>query len=273
MNKNIPTNKLISILIVTYNSEKFILKTINSCLNQTYHNFEILILDNASKDNTVSIIKKLKNKKIKLFCNKDNIGPYNGLNFLIKKSKGKFIAIQDHDDLWLPRKLEKQIRFLEQHSKRNSCGTYTYYFYESKNLLILDKRGEEINFVDHTSLVFRNDNYLYDTNYLLTDEYFEKIILKGNINKIHCLPVGLTIRRIRNDRNNLSRTRFKFNLKNIKEYLSINGVKISSVVNLFGIFVAKFFPPSLEWLIIKLIKRKSIKITLSQFQKKHPNLI
>lgn len=266
-------NKLVSILIVTFNSERFILKTIQSCLNQTYPNFEILILDNASKDNTVSIIKKLKNKKIKLFCSKDNTGPYKGLNYLIKRSKGKYIAIQDHDDLWLPQKIEKQIKYLEQNPKRNACGTYTYYYYESKNLLILDKRGEEINFVDHTSLVFRNDGYLYDTSYTLTDEYFEKIILKGNKNKIHCLTEGLTIRRIRNDRNNLSRTRFNFNSKNIKEYLTVNGIKISSFINLFGIFVAKFFPPFLEWFIIGIIKTKSIKITLSQFQKKHPNLI
>lgn len=272
MNKNIK-NKLVSILIVTFNSEKFILKTIQSCLNQTYSNFEILILDNASKDKTVPIIKKLNNPKIKLFCRQDNLGPYKGLNFLIKKSQGEYIAIQDHDDLWLPQKIEKQIKYLNQHPERNACGTYTYYFYESKNILILDQRGEEINFVDHTSLVFRNDDYLYDTNYTLTDEYFEKIILKGNKNKIHCLPEGLTIRRIRNDRHNLSRTRFKFNSKNIKEYLSVNGIKISSIINLCGIFVAKFFPPFLEWFIIRLIKTKSIKITLSQFQKKYPDLI
>ncbi len=267
-------NNLISILIVAFNSENFIFKTIQSCLNQTYSNLEILILDNASKDNTVKIIKNIDDPRIKLFQNKKNIGPYNGLNFLINKTKGEYIAIQDHDDLWLPKKLEKQINYLNKNLNRIACGTYAYYFYESRGIFILDKRGEEIRFVDHTSLVFRNQGYRYNTNFLLTDEHFEKIILKGNEDMIHCIPEGLSIHRIRNDRHNLSRTRFVFNKKNVAEYLTINGFNFSSIFNLTGIFVAKYFPPFLEWFIIsKIIKIKSIKVTLTQFQKKHPNLI
>ncbi|MFA5531994.1 MAG: glycosyltransferase family 2 protein [Candidatus Shapirobacteria bacterium] len=265
---------LISTLIVTYNAQNYILSTIKSCLNQTYSNFELLILDNASTDNTINIIENLKNPKIKLYKSKENTGPYKGLNFLLDKAKGEYIAIQDHDDLWLPQKLAKQVNYLNKNKDRNACGTRAFIFYESKQILISDNKPEEINYVNHTSLMFRNNGYRYDLNYLLTDEHFEKVILGGNKTKIHCLKDTLSIHRIRGDRHNLSRTRFKFNKKNISEYLSINGLSINTFVNLFGIFVAKYFPPFLEWFIIdKIVKSKSNKISLKNFQKKYPNLL
>jgi glycosyltransferase involved in cell wall biosynthesis len=266
--------KLVSVLIVTYNAQNFIQKTLKSCLNQTYSNFEILILDNNSSDDTVKIIKLIKDPRVKLFKSKQNIGPYNGLNFLLDKAKGKFIAIQDHDDLWFPLKLEKQIDFLNSHPTEIACGTKTYIFYENKNILISDKKPTRLRYVNHVSLVFRNQGYRYNPDFLLTDEHFEKIILHGNTKKIPCLQQNLTIHRIRGDRNNLSRTRYKFSYKNIKRYLLINGFKISTFINLFGIFVSKYFPKSFEWFIIdKIIKRNSQKIALKNFQKKYPNLI
>jgi len=265
---------LISILIVTYNAQNYILSTIKSCLNQSYPKFEILILDNASNDHTIQIIDSLKNPKIKLYKNRKNIGPYQGLNFLIDKAKGEYIAIQDHDDIWLPQKLEKQINYLNQNKNKNACGTRTFIFYENKQVLISDNKPEDINYVNHTSLMFRNNGYRYNLRYLLTDEHFEKIILSGNQIKIHCLKDILSLHRIRGDRHNLSRTRFVFNQKNINQYFLINKPSINSIVNLLGIFVAKYFPPSLEWFVInKIVKSKSKKISLIDFQKKYPNLI
>lgn len=266
--------KLVSILIVTYNAQKYISKTIKSCLNQTYSNFEILILDNASKDNTIKIIKSITDKKIKLYKSKKNLGPYHGLNFLLNKAKGEYIAIQDHDDIWLPQKLEKQVNYLNKHLSEIACGTKTYIFYENKNILISDKKPKKLRYVNHVSLLFRNQGYRYNPKFLLTDEHFEKIILYGNTKKIPCIQKILTIHRIRGDRNNLSRIRFKFNYQNIKEYFSINGFYINTFINLLGIFVSKYFPQKLEWFIIdKIIKRNSQKISLEIFLKKHPNLI
>lgn len=265
---------LVSTLIVTYNAQDYILATIKSCLNQTYFNFEILILDNASSDDTINIINNIKDSRVKLYKSPKNTGPYLGLNFLLDKSIGKYIAIQDHDDLWLPQKLEKQIQYLNQNKNRNACGTRTYIFYENKQILISDNKPQELNYVNHTSLMFRNNGYRYNLKYLLTDEHFEKITLGGNTTKIHCLKDVLSIHRIRGDRHNLSRTRFKFNRKNISQYFEINGLSITTFINLFGIFVAKYFPPSLEWFIIdKIVKRNSKKLTLSDFKKKYPKLI
>lgn len=264
----------VNILIVTYNAEKYILKTLKSCLNQSYKNIEILVLDNASSDKTVEIIENLKSSKIKLFAGKKNLGPYKGLNFLLDHAKGKYIAIQDHDDIWFPEKLTKQVEFLENNKNINACGTRAYYFYEGRGILILDKKRKATNYVNHTSLLFHNQNFRYNTDILLADEYFEKIILGGNLTKIHCLKEALAIHRIRDDRRNLSRTRFLFDKKSLTEYLSINGLTLHSLVTLAGIFVAKYFPPFLEWFIItKIVKLKSEKISLAEFQESHPNIL
>lgn len=266
--------RLVSVLIVSYNAEKYIEKTLRSCLAQTYSNFEILILDNASSDRTLEIIRNLNDSRIVLFEGQENIGSYAGLNFLLDKANGEYIAIQDHDDIWLPEKLTKQIEFLENNKNRSTCGTRTYYFYENRKILILDEKNEELSFVDHTSLVFRNTGYRYDTSHLLADEYFEKVVLNGNKEKIHCLKEALAIHRIRGDRNNLSRNRFAFSRKNITEYFFINGFSPSTFIGLAGIFVAKHFPAPLEWFIIdKIIKRGSEKIKLETFQEKYPGLL
>ena len=266
--------KLVSILIVTYNAQPYIGKTIKSCLSQTYLNLEVLILDNSSTDSTVKEIQKFKDKRIKLFKNNQNIGPYRGLNYLLDQAKGEYIAIQDHDDIWLPQKIEKQIDFLNHHPNEIACGTRTFIFYERTNILISDPKPLKVNYVNHVSLVFRNLNFRYNPDFLLSDEHFEKIILQGNTKKIYCLPQNLTIHRIRKDRQNLSRIRFKFNFKNIHEYFHINRVSLKSLIGLIGIFVAKFFKPSIRWFIIsKIVKRKSLTVTKNNLNKKYPNLL
>ena len=268
------TPKLVSILIVTYNADNYIKKTIESCLNQTYDKYEILILDNNSSDKTVKVINKIISQKINLFKNKENIGPYHGLNILINKAKGEYIAILDHDDLWLPDKLQEQVAFLSKNPNEFACGTRTYIYYESKKILISDPRPKRVKYVNHISLMFRNQNYYYQPKYKLADEHFEKIVLKGNTRKIPCLNKILAIHRIRSDRNNLSRNRFDFNHKDIKQHFEINRLSPSSFITLIAIFVSKYFPHNLEWFIInRVVKSKSKKITLTKFKDQYPNLI
>ena len=172
---------LVSILLATCNAEKYIKKTLYSCLNQSYENIEILVIDDKSKDKTVEMIKRTQRdigeeSRIKLLQNKKNMGPYNNLNFLLERAQGKYIAIQDHDDVWFPEKIEKQVEFLEKNKNKGfiACGTNTFYYYEDRKLFILNKKPFLTDFVDHTSLMFRNRGFKYNTDYLLTDEYFEK---------------------------------------------------------------------------------------------------
>jgi glycosyltransferase involved in cell wall biosynthesis len=271
---NYKEEKIISILIVSYNAEKYLEKTLQSCLNQTYKNVEILLLDNASKDKTIEIAKKIKfsDRRLDIFESKKNIGPYGGLNFLLEKAKGEYIAIQDHDDIWFPEKIEKQVEFLNKNKDFIACGTNTFYFYESKDIFILNKKPFITDFVDHTSLVFRNKNFKYNTNYILTDEHFEKNILSKK-GKIGCIQKPLTIHRIKSDGTNLSSSRFKFSLKNTKDFFEINGFSFNSCLYFFDLVVGKYFLNNFKWFIRKNItQRKSIRMKLKDFENKNPQI-
>lgn len=105
---------LVSIITATYNSEHFIKDTINSVLNQTYINWELLIIDDASTDNTLSIINTYasQHSNIKIFQNKVNQGAATTRNRGIKEASGDLITFLDADDLWKPQKLEKQVKFI-----------------------------------------------------------------------------------------------------------------------------------------------------------------
>lgn len=119
-------NCLVSIIMPSYNSEKYLLDSINSVKNQTYQNWELLIIDDCSKDNSVLIIKEAmkQDKRIKLFENKKNEGVALTRNKGIMKSKGRFICFLDSDDLWNKDKLIKQIDFMKT---RNYSFSYTNY--------------------------------------------------------------------------------------------------------------------------------------------------
>ncbi|MCK4891386.1 MAG: glycosyltransferase family 2 protein [Candidatus Pacebacteria bacterium] len=106
-------NPLVSVIIPTYNRARLLKRSVGSVLNQTFQDFEIIIIDDGSTDNTESIIKSFSDPRIKYIKNEKNIGANAARNIGIKISKGKYIAFQDSDDEWLTNKLEKQIRTFE----------------------------------------------------------------------------------------------------------------------------------------------------------------
>ena len=101
-------NNLISIAMCTYNGERFLNEQISSILEQTYRNFELVIVDDNSKDNTINIIKEYQSKdnRIKLFQNNKNIGFLKNFEKAISLCRGDFIALSDQDDVWKKNKLE-----------------------------------------------------------------------------------------------------------------------------------------------------------------------
>ena len=110
---------LVSVCIPTYNSGKTIRDTLKSIIMQTYTNIEILISDNNSKDNTLSIIKQFKQKNIKIFKNKENIGPATNNNKLIQKAKGKYVCIFHADDIYHKDIIKEQVKIMEMFPR---CG-------------------------------------------------------------------------------------------------------------------------------------------------------
>jgi len=108
------TNPAISIIIPTYNREKLIIKALNSIFAQTFTDFEILIIDDASTDNTKEVIESLANPKIKYYKLDKNSGQCVARNYGIKRASGEFIAFLDSDDEWLPEKLESQMECFQK---------------------------------------------------------------------------------------------------------------------------------------------------------------
>jgi glycosyltransferase involved in cell wall biosynthesis len=130
----------ISIIIPCYNSEQFIDRTIKSVLCQTFSDWELLLIDDHSTDKTKDILEKYakNDTRIKILQTKENSGgPALPKNIGIENAKGEYIAFLDHDDEWLPEKLEKQLAVFEN-SKDEKLGLVSCYFYiVDKNFLFV----------------------------------------------------------------------------------------------------------------------------------------
>lgn len=127
---------LVSVITPAYNSELYISETIKSVQAQTYVNWEMIIVDDNSKDNTVDIVKKYmqNDNRIRLIELKRNKGAGNARNVAMGHANGRFLAFLDSDDIWLPEKLEKQLKFMLE----NNIG-FSYTKYRT-----IDENGNEI---------------------------------------------------------------------------------------------------------------------------------
>lgn len=114
---------LITVILPTYNCEKYVKDAVNSILNQTYSNLEVIIIDDCSTDSTLQIIKSYQDSRIQLIEKEKNTGYTDSLNYGISIAKGKYIARMDGDDISLPRRFQKQIDFLESNPEVVICGT------------------------------------------------------------------------------------------------------------------------------------------------------
>ena len=125
-------NSLVSIITPSYNSSKFIKDCVASVFSQTYKNWEMIIVDDCSKDNSKEIILELstKDKRIKSIFLKKNVGAAEARNTAIRQSKGKYVAFLDSDDIWNPKKLEKQLSFMNENE---IAFSYTAYQFMSEN--------------------------------------------------------------------------------------------------------------------------------------------
>lgn len=115
---------LVSIIMPSYNTAEYIMDSILSVCNQTYKNWELLIVDDCSTDTTKEIMAKINDPRIKIFYNERNSGAAVSRNKALREAKGQWIAFLDSDDLWMPDKLEKQIKFMEDNEYAFSYTNY-----------------------------------------------------------------------------------------------------------------------------------------------------
>ena len=115
---------LVSIVMPNYNSEKYIEATINSVLNQTYQNWELILVDDCSTDNSLEIVRSFDDDRIRILQNEVNSGAAVSRNYALREAQGKWVAFLDSDDLWEPTKLEEQLEFMVENNYAfiNFCG-------------------------------------------------------------------------------------------------------------------------------------------------------
>lgn len=169
-----------------YNGEKYLKESIESILNQTYTDFEFIIINDASTDNTATILKQYNDKRIIIIENPENIGLTKSLNKGIQIAKGKYIARMDADDISLPERLEKEVRFMEEHPEIEILGTDYYEIDTNRKRLIskvnIPETDEQIRKVlfkynpfIHSSLMIRRDilNVIgyYDERFKASQDY------------------------------------------------------------------------------------------------------
>ncbi len=121
---------LLSIIIPTYNAEKFISQAIQSILDQTYNNFELIIINDGSTDKTKIIIESFNDKRIRYFENEKNSGIVFSRNKGLKLAQGEYIGMLDADDIAYPEKFEEQINFLEQNKDFGMLGSWANFIDE-----------------------------------------------------------------------------------------------------------------------------------------------
>lgn len=173
---------LVSIIIPTYNRSQYLKKAINSVLKQTYENIEVLIIDDNSYDDTISIIKNFNDKRICYYKNVKNNGPAYCRNKGIAFSKGKYLNFLDDDDILLPKKIELQIRKFEE-SKYKRLGVITCDVeYKRKSIKEVKRNRKNGNIyrdllksycIYGTETMLINRNYIsdFDLNLVSNQEY------------------------------------------------------------------------------------------------------
>lgn len=215
--------KNISVILSVFNGENHVANSIESILNQTHENFELLILDDASTDNTYKIMKSYANKdtRMNLYKNSSNIGLTKCLNFLISKSNFDYIARQDADDLSLTERFSNQIKAFEFGDydavttraiiREENSFTPNYSYYIPRKIIMKIK-----NPFIHGSLMIKknvlqklgnyNENFYYAQDYKLMND----LIKKNYKTKILKEPLYVL-----NQKNNIST-----NFKNSQEYFA-----------------------------------------------------
>lgn len=154
-----------------YNTpQRFLLEAVKSIIDQTYKNIELIIVDDCSSNELFNDA-IFKNKKIKIIRNKENHGPSYSRNRALTISNGEYIAIMDSDDISLPTRIEKQVKFMEENNHVVACGTWFKYI-GSKNHEI--KRCIDDNDYYRCCLLFGNSPTLLNSSVMIRKETIDK---------------------------------------------------------------------------------------------------
>lgn len=255
MNKPLISLPLISIITPVYNSDQFISHTINSVLNQTYENWELLLVDDCSSDKSLEILLSYAHldSRIKVFKNKINSKAFESRNVALRNAKGSFIAFLDSDDLWIKDKLELQVKFM---LNNNYVFTYTAFSRfkgfpnnNEKIIRIVDKVSYRYllgNSVIVTSSVMINKNELgyFEMKNVYYDDFVLWLELLSKTQYAYCLDICLLNYRI--SLNSLSNNKLK---SAKKMYYIFNNSLCLNIIESHFYFCKWVFNTSLRYIL------------------------
>lgn len=162
----------VSVLMPFYNQRNFLKEAIGSILTQSYQDFEFLILDDGSTDESLKIIKNIKDKKIKLFRQPKSQGLARSLNFLARRAKGDYLARMDADDVSLPNRLAEQSRFLDNNPSISLVGSWVKVINQKGRTIA--KFKYPINHKEIRRMILSNNPFVHPS-VMLRRSIFEKI--------------------------------------------------------------------------------------------------
>lgn len=199
---------LISVVMPVYNGKRFLTDSIGSILNQTWKDFEFIIIDDGSTDGSVDVIRSFGDRRIILLQNETNIGNYPSRNRGMKMARGKYIAVMDADDFALPGRLMRQFLYMEDRPETAITGSLVVF--STKKVLLRPVKHEEIkvgllecNSVPHSTLFLRKTdvvkhNLYYDETYRYSADY-ELLTRAIDCVKINVVPEVLLMYRLHSE--------------------------------------------------------------------------
>ena len=249
--------ELVSVIMPTFNASKYLADSIESVLNQTYKNLELLITDDCSSDETQNILEQFSQKdpRVKVEFLKDNYGPGIARNKSIERANGRYIAFCDCDDRWFPEKIEKQVAHMKRKDCALCCSSY----------ITCNDRNEETGIVyapeEISFSMMKRDNKIgcltaiYDTQ-LLGKKYYMPSLQKRQdwalfmditkqCHKAYGITEPLAYYRHRND--SVSSNKFALIPYNIKVYETILGYSpVKATLYFFFLFLPTYYAKVLK---------------------------
>ena len=245
---------LVSVITPYYKKKKFISQTINSVLQQTYSNFELVIIYDDKNYSDLLFIKKItkKDKRVKIIVNKKNIGAGKSRKKGVELSKGKFIAFLDADDYWHKNKLQKQISFMNK--KKIKISHTSYYIINSTNKIIGSRKaldmnhGQLLNSCDvglstvilHRKLITKKINF---ANIKTKEDYVLWLKITLNNDRIFALKKNFTKwRKLKNSLSSSIFQKMKDGYYVYRKYMKFNPIKsvIYLLILSFNYFLKNF---------------------------------
>ena len=247
----------ISVIMSVHNSENYLREAIESILNQTFTDFEFIIVNDGSTDKSLAIIQSYIDKRIKRINNEGNIGLTKSLNKALKVARGEFVARQDADDVSLPNRFEEQIKYFQKYPKTALLGTSVYLIDENgknigKRIALAEPSMKDLfkeNQFNHGSVMFKKKVIADLGGYNELIRYSQDYELWLRIAKSY---------KVRNLTLMLYKLRFH------RENVRLTNMQESTLYHLLAL---KLMRGELDEVVLKMVKDKSIKSLCSYLNK------